>query len=243
MKFLLSPLILILSVFNSVSARIPQDPIRILVMTGGHDYNDESFKEMLTSLGPDITYQMAEFPAAYDMFLPVNRGKYDVLVFYHMWDKITDDQARMFVDCIKSGKPVVVLHHSLCAFESWPEYRNIIGGKYFLNLATVNGKEYPAGSYIHDLSFRVKIINPNHQVTKGISDFDIFDETYKNYYVAEDVTPLLTTDEPTSEPVIGWTKKYGKARIVVFQSGHDTPTLENPDYRRLLKQAIEWVVK
>jgi hypothetical protein len=79
---------------------------------------------MLTSFSPEITYQMAEFPAAYDIFLPVNRGRYDVLVLYHMWDKITDDQARMFVDCIKSGKPVVVLHHSLCAFESWPEYRH-----------------------------------------------------------------------------------------------------------------------
>jgi len=241
MKTLYLLISLIFSTFSTYSNQYPAEPIRILVITGGHDYNAESFNEMLASLGPGIKYQVAEFPAAYDMFLPVNRGRYDVLVFYHMWDKITDDQAKMFVDCIKSGKPVVALHHSLVAFESWPEYRDIIGGKYFLNPATVNGKVYSAGSYIHDLSLKVKIVNPNHPVTKGVGDFEIFDETYKGYYVADDVTPLLTTDEPTSEPVIGWAKKYGKSRIVVFQSGHGTPAYENPGYRKLLKQAIEWV--
>jgi type 1 glutamine amidotransferase len=55
------------------------------------------------------------------------------------------------------------------------------------------------------------------------------------------VTPLLATDESSSEQIIGWAKKYGKARIVVLQSGHDAPTFENPNYRKLLKQAIEWV--
>jgi type 1 glutamine amidotransferase len=240
MKTTLFFLFLIFASFSIPSGSNPPETIRIRVITGGHDYNAESFKDMLASFGPDITYQMAEFPSAYDMFLPVNRGRYDVLVFYHMWDKITDDQARMFVDCIKSGKPVVVLHHSLCAFESWPEYRNIIGGKYFLSPATVDGKEYSAGSYIEGLRFKVKVVNPNHPVTKGIGDFEILGETYKGYYVADDVTPLLTTNEPTSEPVIGWAKKYGKARIVVFQSGHGPTALENPNYRKLLKQAIEW---
>ncbi|MCK7538768.1 MAG: ThuA domain-containing protein [Marinilabiliales bacterium] len=81
----------------------------------------------------------------------------------------------------------------------------------------------------------------NHPVTKGVKDFEIFDETYKGYYVEEGVKPLLTTSEPSSTPVIGWTKKYGKARIVTLQSGHDVPTFENPSFRKILKQAIEWV--
>lgn len=55
------------------------------------------------------------------------------------------------------------------------------------------------------------------------------------------MTPLLTTDEPSSTPVIGWVKKFGKAKIVVLQGGHDAPTFENPHFRKLLKQAIVWV--
>jgi type 1 glutamine amidotransferase len=241
MKNILFSLLIIFSTTLVLSASEPSKPIRILIITGGHDYKVEQFNQMLSSLAPEISYQVAELPSAFEMFKPENRNKYDVLVFYHMWQTITDEQAKDFADCIWQGKPVVALHHSICAFDDWPEYWNIIGGKYFHKPTIFKGKEYPACSYIHDLHFNVKNANPKHPVTKGVQDFEIFDETYKGYYVEDDVTPLLTTDEPSSNPIIGWTKKYGKARIVVLQSGHDVPTFENPNFRRLLKQAIIYV--
>jgi type 1 glutamine amidotransferase len=243
MKKILYSLLLIVSTTLVLSAFGPSKPIRILVITGGHGYKVEEFNQMLSSLGPQITYQVAELPSAFDMFKPENRDKYDVLVFYHMWQTITDEQAKIFADCISQGKPVVALHHSICAFDDWPEYWNIIGGKYFHKPTTFKGKEYAACSYIHDLHFNVRIADKKHPVTKGLNDFPIFDETYKGYYVEEGVTPLLTTDEPSSTPTIGWAKKYGKSRIVVLQSGHDVPTFENPSFRKLLKQSIIWVYR
>jgi type 1 glutamine amidotransferase len=218
-------------------------PIRILVVTGGHGYKVEQFNQMLTSLGPQITFQVAELPGAYDLFLAENRDKYDVLVFYHMWQKITDEEAKTLTECIRNGKPVVALHHSICAYDGWPGYWDIIGGKYFHAVTNYRGKEYQPCSYIHDLHFNVKVVNPKHPVTKGVTDFEIFDETYKGYYVEEGVTPLLTTGEPSSSPTIGWAKKFGKSKIVVLQSGHDVPTFENSNFRKLLKQSIIWVSK
>jgi type 1 glutamine amidotransferase len=238
MKAFISSLILIFVITLTLK---PSNPIHILVVTGGHGYKVEQFNEMLESMKPEISFQVSEFPEAYDMFLPENRDKYDVLVFYHMWQQITDEQAKAVTECIREGKPVVALHHSICAYDSWPEYVRIIGGKYFHQPSTIDGKLYPASSYIHDLHFNVKIVNPEHPVTKGLKDFEIFDETYKDYYVEPDVTPLLTTEEQTSTPVIGWTKTYGQARVVTLQSGHDAPTFENPNYRKLLKQSIMWV--
>jgi len=236
---------LLLTVFAAfyLTAANPAGSVRILVITGGHSYKTEQFNEMLQSLGPEVTWKIVVLPGAYEMFKSENRDQYDVLVFYHMWQTITDDQKEIFADCIRKGKPVVALHHSICAFDDWPGYWNIIGGKYFHKPTTVGGKEYPACSYIHDLHFKVKNVNRKHPVTKGVPDFDIFDETYKGYYVADNITPLLTTEEPSSEPIIGWAKTYGKSRIVVLQSGHDTFTFENPNYRKLLKQAIVWVSK
>jgi uncharacterized protein len=239
-RIILSVVSLLLAL--SISANPPR-AIRALVITGGHGYKVEQFNQMLSSLAPEITFEVAELPGAYEMFSPLNRGKYDVLVFYHMWQKITPEQAEVFADCIRSGKPVVALHHSICAYDEWPEYWNIIGGKYFHKETTFNGKTYQPCSYIHDLHFKVKVANTRHPVTAGVNDFPIFDETYKGYYVAPDVIPLLTTDEPSSTPVIGWAKTYGKSRIVVLQSGHDVPTFENPDFRKLLKQSIAWVNK
>jgi len=238
-KKILSFIFLTLS-FTLSAINTPADQIRILVITGGHDYKEAQFNQMFENLGENITYQVAELPDAYSMFLPENRSKYDVLVFYHMWQNITSEQAKVLAECISQGKPLVALHHSICAFDDWPEYINIIGGKYFHKPTTVKGKEYAACSFIHDLHFIVKIVDTNHPVTKGLHDFEIFDETYKGYYVGDNVIPLLTTEEPSSTPVIGWTKKYGKARIVTLQNGHDAPTFENPNYRKLLKQSIEW---
>lgn len=239
-KLLLGFMIIAFAVTLS-AADNPAKDIRILVVTGGHDYNKEQFNKMLTSLGEHITYRIEELPAAYSMFLPENRSQYDVLVFYHMWQSITPEQAKVFSGCISQGKPLVALHHSICAFDDWPEYFKIIGGKYFHKPTVVDGKEYAACSYTHDLHFTVRISDKNHPVTQGLNDFEVFDETYKGYYVEPGVKPLLTTTESSSTPVIGWTKNYGKARVVTIQSGHDVPTFENPDFRRLLKQAVEWV--
>jgi len=243
MRTLVAFFLILFTIITTSGINPPSKSIRILVITGGHSYKAEQFNRMLDSLGENISYQVAEFPAAYEMFLPENRNKYDVLVFYHMWQQITDEQEKVFAECITNGKPVVALHHSICAYDDWPEYWNIIGGKYFHKLTTFKGKEYQPCSYIHDLHFKVNVVHPEHTVTKGVKDFEIFDETYKGYYVEDGVTPLLTTDESSSTPVIGWAKKYGKARIVVLQSGHDAPTFENPNFQKLLKQAIKWVYK
>jgi type 1 glutamine amidotransferase len=241
MRTLLSIAILSLSVIlSSVKNGDAKPPIRILVVTGGHNYNKTTFNEMLNSLGKNITSQVVEFPSAFDQFLPENKSKYDVLVFYHMWQKITPEQEKVFAECIREGKPLVVLHHSICAFDEWPEYWKIVGGKYFHKPTTVDGKEYAACSFIHDIHFKVAVTGKKHPVTKGVKDFDIFDETYKGYYVAPYVVSLLTTTEPSSSPVIGWAHTYGKARVVTLQSGHDTPTFQNENFRKLLKQAIEW---
>jgi len=242
MRYYLSILVLCFVTIVTI-ADSPAKQIRILVITGGHGYKTQEFNQMLSGLGDNITYQIAELPAAYDMFLPENRFKYDVLVFYHMWQKITDEQAKVFIECISEGKPLVALHHSICAYDDWSEYWNIIGGKYFHKPTTFKGKDYQPCSYIHDLHFNVKVVDNKNPVTKGVDDFPVFDETYKGYYVEEGVTPLLTTDEPSSTPVIGWSKMYGKSRIVVLQSGHDVPTFENQNFRKLLKQSVEWVYK
>lgn len=241
MKKPIISLVLLICAAATLSASERLKTVRVLVITGGHDYKNEQFNQMLSSLEPSVTWQVAQFPGAFDYFKPENRNKYDVLVFYHMWQEITEEQAKNFSECIKQGKPVVALHHSICAFDNWPEYWNIIGGKYFHKTTKWKGREYAPCSYIHDLHFNVKIADKRHPVTKGIEDFEVFDETYKGYFVDENVTPLLTTDEPSSTPVIGWAKIYGKAKIVVLQSGHDAPTFENPNYRKLLKQSIEWV--
>jgi type 1 glutamine amidotransferase len=215
--------------------------IRVLVITGGHDYEHLSFMEMFESMSGTISFKVAELPEAFTLFQPEHRDEYDVIVFYHMWQTITKEQELEISDCIRQGKALVVLHHSICAFDDWDEYRRILGGKYFHRSDTVNGEILPVSSYTHDVSVNIQIKSINHPVTKGMADFELWDEIYDDFYVEPGITPLLTTNNTGSSPIIGWTKTYGKARVVVLQPGHDAPTFRNLQYRKLLKQAIEWV--
>ena len=231
----------LLALVLAASAPAKPEPVRILVITGGHDYNKETFNQMLTALGNQFSCNVMELPGAFDMFRPENRNKYDVLVFYHMWQDISEDQMKAMADCIREGKPLVVLHHSICAFDNWPEYTQIVGGKYFHQPTVIKGIEYQASTYEHDRKIAIQVVAPGHPVTQGLKDFELMDETYYGFYVEPGVKPLLRTNDPTSTPVIAWEKQYGKSRVVTIQSGHDSPTFLDENYRKLLRQAVLWV--
>ena len=159
-----------------------------------------------------------------------------------MPDAISEQEKKDFADCLKSGKGMVVLHHAYCSYQSWSEYKNIVGGRYHQEPWTDgNGVTYPASTYKHDVKFRVKVVDKNHPVTKGIEDFDILDETYANGSIHPGVHILLATDEQTSTPSIAWINHYGKSKIVTILLGHDNHAWSNPAFVKLLTQSIMWV--
>jgi hypothetical protein len=86
----------------------------------------------------------------------------------------------------------------------------------------------------------VQIANRQHPVTQGVEDFEIRDETYGSFEVHPDADVLLTTQTPTSGPNLSWARRYGEARVIYLQLGHDHLAWENPAFRRFLNQAIRW---
>jgi len=216
-------------------------PVRVLLITGGHGYDKEPFDAFMKSL-QGITVTEVKHPNALVMFRPENRSSYDVVLFYDMPEAISEQEKKDFTDCLKAGKGMVAWHHAYCSYQSWPEYQNIIGGRYHQNPWTDSkGITHPASTYRHDVQFRVKVAAKKHPVTKGIRDFDIMDETYGKGSVNPGVRVLLTTDDPTSTPSIAWTNRYGKSNIVTILLGHDNHAWSNPDFVKLLTQAIMWV--
>jgi uncharacterized protein len=179
MKKLLIGILILVNLLSAIPVKAQNSQIKVLVITGGHDYTKESFNAMLSDMSKYISFEIQEFPKAYEMFSSENIDKYDVLVFYHMWQSISEEQKKILSDCIFNGKPLFVLHHSICAFDNWEEYTHIIRGRYFHQPSVLNEKEYPASSYKHDIRFIVNVLDSNHPVTKDLKDFEVFDETYK----------------------------------------------------------------
>jgi len=59
------------------------DPIQVLVITGGHDFDPPFFT--VFEGHPDIVYAKAEQPKANTMFADGSAMQYDVVVLYDMW--------------------------------------------------------------------------------------------------------------------------------------------------------------
>ena len=216
--------------------------IRVLVVTGGHAFEKEPFFKQFQD-NPDITYQAVEHPNAHAMLKAEAAKQYDVIVMYDFGQEISEEAKADFVARLKEGKGLVVLHHAIAAYPAWPEYCNIIGAHYYLAPTNVHGVFKPRSAWKEDMHFRIHVPDPGHPVTRGITDFDTHDETYKWFDVARECHPLLTTDEPESNPVIAWAKTYKGARVVLIQSGHDHFAYENPNYQQILRQAIRWTAR
>src|SRR5690348_2673096 len=138
-------------------------PIRVLLTYGGHGFEQKPFYAMWDSL-PGIRYTKAKLPDSADLLKPGLEKQYDVLVMYDMSNGFTPQQRQNFVELLKTGIGVVSLHHNLCAHEDWPEYRTLIGGRYFQKLETIDGKEYAPSHYLHDQHMEVKIADRNHPI-------------------------------------------------------------------------------
>jgi uncharacterized protein len=215
---------------------------RLLVISGGHEFQTNEFYQVFKD-NPDVTFETYSHPNAQARLRPDAAKNYDVLVLYDLWPKISEETRADFLDFLKAGKGLVVLHHAIANYAQWPEYEKIVGGKYYLEKTTVNGVEKPRSIWKHGVDFTVRILDPLHPVTRGVKDFQIHDETYGLFDMGPDSHALLGTDEATSARNIGWAKTYGPARVVFIQLGHDAKAYENPNYRQLVAQAIRWVAK
>jgi type 1 glutamine amidotransferase len=208
---------------------------RILIVTGGHDFDRESFFKMFDSF-EGISYTELKHPEANLQLGQIDPKTYDAVVFYDMPKTISETEKESYHKLLKLGKGLLFLHHALASYQDWDEFKTIIGGKYH------EEKDSPQSStYQHDVTFQVMIKNQTHPVTKGVTDFEILDEVYGNTEVLPEVTPLLTTHHPKSSQVIGWAHKKDKSRIVYIQPGHDKNSWINPNYQQIIRQAIAYV--
>jgi hypothetical protein len=230
---------LALPAWHGVAAEPANGKLRVLVVTGGHEFEHDPFFKLFSD-NPEITFRAVEHPQAHALLRPEAAKEFDVLVAYDMHQEISEEAKNDLLAWLEQGKGFVVLHHAIASYQRWPAYANIIGARYYLEKTTVDGVEKARSTYQHGVHFRIHVVDPAHPVTRGVKDFEIHDETYNLFDVAREVHPLLTTEEPLSNRVIGWTKTYGRARVVYLQSGHDHFAYENPDYIQILRQAIRW---
>jgi len=206
--------------------------LRLLVVTGGHDYPD-SFYSLFEGV-EDFAWHHA--PSNLDAFKSDIRRSYEVLVLYDMSRDIGEAERKNLIDFLESGKGLVILHHALVDYPSWDWWsREVSGAKYFLQAEG----EHPASTYAHDQEL---VIEPviDHPIVSGIGRMHLEDETYKGMWLSPEVTVLLKTDHPSSDGPVAWVSPYKKSRVVCIQLGHGRAAHLHPAYQKLVRNAIHW---
>lgn len=217
-----------------------QKDVHVLLIVGGHDFEEVPFYRMMDQL-PGIRYDIAAHPHAYASLKPEQIDRYDVVLLYDMPKEIPEEAQKDFIALLEKGKGLVALHHAFCSYDFWPEYKQIIGGRYHHFPWDKNGEEQPPSRYKHDVPMDIQVLDTNHPVTKGVTNFRIIDEAYGGTEIRETVHPLLGTNEPRNGPLVCWTHNYANSKVVTFTLGHDKQAWENPAFSQVLSQAIRWV--
>jgi uncharacterized protein len=236
-------LLLVLLAASSSQAADRLDKLRLLIFSGSHPYETNQFLQLFKD-NSDVTFESVVHPQAMEKLRPESARNFDVLVLYDYNQKISAEAEADLVSFLKAGKGLLILHHAIAAFPGWPEYEKILGGRYYLQPRTVvNGVEKLRSRAREGAHIGVHVADPAHPVTRGLKDFEILDETYFGYDVAPDSHLLLTTSNTNNAPSLAWSRTYAGARVVYLQLGHDHFAYENPNYRKLVAQAIRWVAR
>lgn len=234
---LLFNLIFLFMVFCTSQKKILEKPV-ILVITGGHAFDTTQFFDMFFAF-EDLNVDTASQPRANALLDKNEINNYDVLVFYDMWQDITEQQKNGLLELLEEGKGMVFLHHSLVSYQEWDEFINIIGGRYYLRNNMMDTSKI--SDYEHNLDLYVRVVDTAHPVTKNMQDFQIHDEGYFNIEMIPSVHPLLEVDHPSCTRFVAWTNEYKNSRIVYILLGHDKYAYQNESFKSLVENAVKWV--
>ena len=202
--------------------------MKIAVITGGHGFREKDFDAVFKSM-EGIEFVREDL----DIFVEdPNQKDYETVVFYNFHRPYpTEPQAKAILDLTERGQGLVILHHAILAFPEWDVYTDI---------CEIDDRDF---DYHPKQTLQVKVTDPTHPITNGMTDWEMGDETYSMKSAGENSTILLTVDHPNSMDVTGWAREYGNSRIFCLQSGHDNVTYSNPNFREVLQRGIEWCAK
>ena len=211
--------------------------LRVLVFSGQNNHNWKAttpyMKQMLEATGRfqvDVTDtpggMTAEQFAPYDAILDNYNGK--------PWGKPTEDALTAFIK--DHGKGYVVIHAANNKFGHWKEYEVMIGGA------------WRAGSSHGSMHrFNVRIVDGEHPITKGMTDFyHAIEEFYHRmrmhdtaHVIAQAFSSKKYRGTDKIEP-IAWVVSHGKGRVFQTVLGHDVRGMKGTGFIALVTRGTEW---
>ncbi len=209
-------------------------PLRVLILSGGpyHPYRETTpiLRDYLNASG------RVEATDTEDLSLLKDLSQWDVLVLHCLrfsgeGTQLEQSQIEGIKRHLEQGKGLVAIHAAALTFDTWPEYRQILGG--FWEEGKSQHAPYQPGVAIH-------IVDRSHPITQEVPDFSLHDELYHTLTMTDHVHLLMTAFWNGRIEPMGWVKEYGPARVHYNALGHGVETYQSRELLQLLLQGIEW---
>jgi type 1 glutamine amidotransferase len=160
----------------------------------------------------------------------------EVYLFYTAGGHFATAQQQALADAVRAGKGLVGVHGA--NIMGWqgegldPADRplfELLGNRYLSH-----------GPGHHEGRHTIEII-ADHPITKGVDDFELFDEYYEFEFAEGEVQILAQRHraDGVAIPVL-YAKEYGAGRVVYLALGHDMRSWGEPPVRTLVRQALLW---
>jgi len=154
---------------------------------------------------------------------------------------MTPAQGRAVKQFVEEGGSALFYHNSSNISLSNPDFRDVEGAIY-----TGHPPVRP---------FKIRVVNPTHPITRGVRDFLVTDEQHYVQYKKAACHVLLESENldglsyvgshgdqgPSCEA--GWAYDYGRGRVCFLAPGHMISVLWNPEYVRLQRNAVTWLLR
>lgn len=222
-------------------AKAAPGQIRVLLLTGANNHNWQETTAALKAIfaeSPKFTVTVVENP--WEM-KPADLDGYG-LVFCN-WNTFgknkrewTAEMKAGFMAWVRKGGGFFVLHAGGSMFYDWENFQTLTGG------AWEKGTFHPRMQ-----EFKVNIADKTHPVTRGMSDFETFDEPWQKtanrnpqrHVLLTGVVSQANGGSGEREP-FAWTTQVGKGRCFNLVLGHDAKAIGNPSCAKLILRGAEW---
>ena len=208
-------------------------PWRVLILSGQNNHawqeTTPKLKAILTA-GERFVVDVTEHPeqSTAEMF-----AKYDVIL--SNWNTFGSKAAvkewpestrQAFLQFIRGGKGLVVIHAGGSSFYDWPDYQQVVGASWKTG-QTSHGKPH---------AFTVNFTATKQSITEGLEPFTTTDELWIRPGVPPDAKVLATAEE---QPLALITR-YGQGRGFTLLLGHSAAFMATHGFQELLLRGTEW---
>jgi type 1 glutamine amidotransferase len=156
-------------------------------------------------------------------------------------EDLTDNSEARLVEAARAGTGFVGWHGATASFRSSLPYNYVLGASFV---------EHPGGEG-QRVPYEVKIVDHDHPVTRGISDYEVRSEQY--FMHVDPSAHVLASTIFDGAPDVPWlagvempvayVKQFGDGRIFYTAGGHEVEEMERPEVATMVRQGMEWAVR